>query len=230
MLFCPHKLLMWCFIEKSYFLWLWKRHCGFVITLMKISAKSMFKSQSLLSVTWIHMNKQIWHVSELSLTCKVSDSAFFALFLLNSAPFWCLFSLGLSDQVFFIHPSKKCDVLIWSKNEWHACSLKKKHVLCDSVSSDSALLASPWQTAVSCKFVFTCSHWTLFFNEKQSEVVCCFAAKRSWHAFSLKNHVLCACFCNESVTLASLWPKSAQRRCLFSLGATCHLFGFKWNI
>jgi len=41
---------------------------------------------------------------------------------------------------------------------------KKKHVLCDSVSSDSALLASPWETAVSCKFVFTCSHWTLFFN------------------------------------------------------------------
>ena len=44
----------------------WQRQSGFGITLTEISTKLIYlKSCSLFSTTWIHMNKLIWHVSEL---------------------------------------------------------------------------------------------------------------------------------------------------------------------
>ena len=57
---------------------------------------------------------------------------------------------------------------------------------------------------------------------KHSEVMCCFAPKRTWHAFSLKNHVLCGCFCSHSVFLVSLWQKSAPRWCFFTWSKLPH--------
>jgi len=72
-LFCHHKLLTWCFIEKSCFvvvaltetLWFWQhldRNQHHVC---------VFKSLSLLHVTWMHTKKGIWHVSEFSQIIRV---------------------------------------------------------------------------------------------------------------------------------------------------------------
>ena len=70
---------------------------------------------------WLQVNCDAWE----TMTIHKKKSCFmwwfqqqqwvFASFLLNSAPIWCLFSLGPNDQVFLFMQMNKCDALLCPK-------------------------------------------------------------------------------------------------------------------
>lgn len=166
-----------------------------------------FESLSLFHVTWNLKMKKIdmFLSSQKLLHCRFTKKSHsvcwfqqqqcvFASFLLNSPPILCLLSIGLSDQAFASMQANKCNALLSLHFFNMLLHWKKKHVLRDCISSDSVLQSAPsW-----CLFSLSVTAHFLH-QHKQWEVMHCFAPELPWHAFSLKNHVLCGHLSSDSV-------------------------------
>jgi len=123
MLFCPHKLLACCFIERSCFLWwLWQWHCGVGVTLTEISTKLMFlifvsvvchlESHEKINLThfWGFMNHQSVALLKKNMFC-VLVSAVTVCFYIILAEFRTIWVFVFTWSQWSFFPHKQTNVM-----------------------------------------------------------------------------------------------------------------------